>query len=191
MGENKLRKGLKIGITLAVLVPALATGMAWSMARAGYTLTANLTPSIPVGLYLANANHRDAIRGELVAFGPHNEAAREAFKRGWMKLGSRFVKRVGAIAGDVVCADVELTIRTAGQGETPTFVRVGKIAASDRRGVPLPRALKGCVVVPVGHFLPVGDGRLNSYDGRYYGFVPVASIEARLRPMWTQNKEGN
>ena len=186
--KQRIRRGLKIGGALAV-VGALAGGLAgWSLDRAGYTLTANLTPSVPVGLYLSDANQQGAERGKLVTFHPHNAAAQYAYQRGWMKPGSVYVKRVAAVARDMVCADKELTIRTQGVGETAAFVRVGEIAEADHDGQPLPHVLSGCSRVPEGHFLPVGDGVPNSYDGRYYGFVPVSAIEANLRPLWTKSQ---
>ena len=89
--KQRFRRGLKIGVALAV-VGAVAGGLVgWSLDRAGYTVTANLTPSVPVGLYLSDANQQDADRGKLVAFYPHNEAAQYAFQRGWMKPGSVYV----------------------------------------------------------------------------------------------------
>jgi signal peptidase I len=186
--KQRIRRGLKIGGALAV-VGALAGGLAgWSLDRAGYTLTANLTPSVPVGLYLSDANQQGAERGKLVTFHPHNAAAQYAFQRGWMKPGSVYVKRVAAVAGDMVCADKELTIRTQSVGETSAFVRVGEIAETDHDGQPLPHLLSGCERVPEGYFLPVGDGLPNSYDGRYYGFVPVSAIVASLRPLWTKSE---
>lgn len=185
--KTKLRKGLKRGLIMSVAVPVLATAAAFTMAQAGYTLTANLTPSVPVGLYIANRNHGTVELGQLVGFYPHNDAAQHGFREGWMKPGSWYVKRVGAVAGDMVCVDKELTIRTAGQGAPAQFVRVGPVAQHDRTGKPLPHVLAGCQRVPAGQFLPVGDGVPNSFDGRYYGFVPVSKIEATLRPLWTQN----
>lgn len=186
--KQRVRRGLKLGVTLAV-VGALAGGLVgWSLDRAGYTVTANLTPSVPVGLYISDANQQGAERGKLVAFYPHNEAAQYAFQRGWMKPGSVYVKRVAATAGDMVCADKELTVRTQSVGETAAFVRVGEIAETDHDGQPLPHILSGCSRVPEGYFLPVGDGVPNSYDGRYYGFVPVSAIEANLRPLWTKSE---
>ncbi|RNK73298.1 S26 family signal peptidase, partial [Xanthomonas vasicola] len=128
-----------------------------------------------------------AERGQLIAFPPHNAAARYGFERGWMKPGSLYIKRVGAVAGDTVCVDVEVTIATpTTPGHPATFTRVGAVSATDHTGVPLPHALQGCNRVPAGHIFPVGDGLANSYDGRYYGFVPVALIVGRITPIWTQ-----
>lgn len=185
--KSRFRKGVIIGLTCAILAPTLAVVVAAGMKLKGYELRANLTPSIPEGIYLSDRNKRDAVRGVYVGFQPHNEAARHAYERGWMKPESIYMKRVGAVAGDTVCADKELTIRTASVGETAQFIRVGAIADSDSQGQPLPRMLSGCTRIPDGYFLPIGDGLPNSYDGRYYGFVPVSLIEATMRPLWTRN----
>ena len=182
---NRLRNGMFLGGILAVVAPLFGIAAACAMAHAGYTVTANLTPSVPVGLYVAN-HHTGAItRGLIVSFGPQNSAARYGFERGWIKPGGTYIKRVGAIAGDMVCVDNALTVATNVAGKLGALERIGPVAEVDRNGRPLPHELEGCHRVPAGYFLPVGDGLPNSYDGRYYGFVPVLAVQATLSPMWT------
>lgn len=185
--KAKLRKGLILGASLAVLVPLVGVTTATAMAHAGYTVIANLTPSVPGGLYLANQNSTALSRGQIVSFFPHNAAAEHGFKRGWIKPGGAYIKRVAALAGDMVCVDAELAVATNGVGEPATYTRFGPVAEADREGRPLPHELSGCTRVPSGYFLPVGDALPNSFDGRYYGFVPVDKITARLFPLWVDS----
>ncbi|RNK59639.1 S26 family signal peptidase [Xanthomonas vasicola] len=185
--RKKAIKGLIIGLSLAALAPAIGWTSARLLSAFGFNVIANLSPSVAQGMYLLDSNKRSAERGQLIAFPPHNAAARYGFERGWMKPGSLYIKRVGAVAGDTVCVDVEVTIATpTTPGHPATFTRVGAVSATDHTGVPLPHALQGCNRVPAGHIFPVGDGLANSYDGRYYGFVPVALIVGRITPIWTQ-----
>lgn len=186
----RLRKGLVLGVWLALLAPLLGVGAAAGMARAGYTMTANLTPSVPMGLYVADHHVGTLTRGQIVAFLPHNAAARYGVAQGWIKPGGSYIKRVGALAGDLVCVDAELSVTTMEAGLVGTTKRIGPVAWVDRSGRPLPHALQGCHRVPAGSFLPVGDGLPNSFDGRYFGFVPVLAVQARLTPLWTEAGQG-
>ncbi|MFC7522187.1 signal peptidase I [Xanthomonas populi] len=170
-----------------MLAPALGCASARGLASLGYTVIANLSPSVAKGLYFLNRNTHRAERGQLVAFPPHNAAARYGFERGWMKPGSLYIKRVGAVAGDTVCVNTEVSIATpTTAGHPSTYRRVGAVAATDRTGVPLPHVLQGCRRVPEGHIFTIGDGLANSYDGRYYGFVPLSAVVGSITPLWTQ-----
>ena len=189
--NGRLRNGLLLGGTLAAVAPLFGVVAAAAMAHVGYSVTANLTPSVPVGLYVADHRIGAITRGEIVSFGPHNAAARYGFQRGWIKPGGTYIKRVAAIAGDMVCVDNELTVATNVAGKLGALERIGPVAEVDRNGRPLPHELEGCHRVPAGYFLPVGDGLPNSYDGRYYGFVPVLAVQATLSPMWTDTAAEN
>ncbi|WP_045761413.1 S26 family signal peptidase, partial [Xanthomonas albilineans] len=147
--RKKLFKGLSAGLSLAVFAPAVGWATARGLATLGFTVIANLSPSVAQGLYLLNRNVHSTNRGQLVAFPPHNYAARYGFERGWMKPGSLYIKRVGAVAGDTVCVNTDVTIATPTTPDHPaTYRRVGTVSAIDRTGVPLPHVLQGCNRVP-------------------------------------------
>ncbi|WAW97636.1 S26 family signal peptidase (plasmid) [Xanthomonas citri pv. malvacearum] len=173
--RKKLIKGLALGLGLAVIAPAFGWASARGLASLGFTVIANLSPSVAQGLYLLNRNKRSAERGQLVAFSPHNAAARYGFERGWMKPGSLYIKRVGAVAGDTVCVNTEVSIATpTAAGHPATYRRVGAVAATDRTGVALPHVLQGCTRVPAGHIFTIGDGLANSFD------VPLLRVRSAV-----------
>jgi signal peptidase I len=117
-----------------------------------------------------------------------------------------FVNRVVAVAGDRVLVRPDGVVERNGQalprcalGAWPGAVRdAGALDAfmekdGDRRYVVLQgraaasdaapeRCVQEACVVPAGHVLTLGDNRDNSYDGRYWGFVPVDHL--RAGPRW-------
>ncbi len=100
-------------------------------------------------------------------------------ERRWLPAGVSLLKRVGAVAGDMVCVDAVLQIR----GEL-----VGPILAEDAQGRPLPLARRGCFTIAPGFFFPVSRSTPLSFDGRYFGAVPVRDVIAEVVPLWTSSR---
>ena len=144
-------------------------------------LLINVTPSVPVGLYLARTSSgHDCRRGEIVAFLPRDGIANLIRERNWLPEGVPIVKKVGAVAGDQYCVN-------AGQ-MTVNGRPVGAVSVVDSAGRPLPQ-IRGCHRVNSGEFLPVGDID-RSFDGRYMGAQPISSIAAVLTPLWLHGGDG-
>ncbi|MFZ4603940.1 MAG: hypothetical protein ACOYM8_15960, partial [Caulobacterales bacterium] len=62
----------------------------------------NSTPSMPVGIYLRS--DRCIAPGAIVSVRAIDVAPNYAAARSFTKPGNRFLKRIAATAGDVVCA---------------------------------------------------------------------------------------
>ena len=138
-------------------------------------LVYNASASAPLGLYRLVAVDR-IDRGDLVLAHLPSAAARLAADRGYLPLSVPVVKRVAALAGDLVCADSGIVVIN------------GRIVAEtlliDRDGRPLP-AWHGCRTLAQGEvFLLMADVAA-SFDGRYFGPIPSAAIIGRLVSLWT------
>jgi signal peptidase I len=120
------------------------------------------------------ATWRSPARGDIVVFPSPKD-------------GTRLVKRVVALAGDTVELDANefilsgsraaYTLSPSGQRlETAPFTPPHAIVLSP---MPAPRARFGPFTVPPGHVFMMGDNRDRSFDSRYFGPVPIASITGR------------
>jgi conjugative transfer signal peptidase TraF len=154
-----------IGLTIAI----------WT--RCGPVLVINVTPSEPIGVYRAIARPRNAYRrGMLVLFPVPRTVERLVLERGWLKPGVPLLKELAGLAGDQVCV---LSGRLQINGRT-----VGPVFDEDRTGQPLPQ-LRGCFAVPAGYFFAASSYLDQSFDGRYFGALPLAMVTAEARPLWT------
>jgi conjugative transfer signal peptidase TraF len=135
----------------------------------------NASASVPIGLYrLAPAGRIAA--PDLVVVAPPEPLASFLAKRGYLPHGVLLIKRVLAVAGDRVCR----------HGPAITaFDRVYGVARErDSLGRPLP-VWQGCRTLAEGEVFLMNWDAADSFDGRYFGPLPVSSIVARALPVWT------
>jgi conjugative transfer signal peptidase TraF len=135
----------------------------------------NASASAPIGLYrmtpAAPIRHGDMV---LV---PAPVGVRQiAAERGYLPLNVPLVKRVAALAGDTVCA--------LGEG---VFVNNSPVATrwkNDRLGRSLPR-WEGCHCLGDNEVFLLMAEVPDSFDGRYFGPIPMSAVIGKLVPIWT------
>ena len=140
----------------------------------GAGLRFNPTPSLPKGIYRIVPGTPE--KNELVSFCLQGEFAELALERGYLEAGScpsglrPLLKRLAALPGDFVDPSV-----------FPT-------RSVDSHGRPMSPALAPGVVPP-GMALVLAD-HPGSFDSRYFGFVPLDSLQ-RVEPVFVFNHKGN
>jgi len=157
------------GVLVSILVLTVELG--------GPKLLINETPSEPVGFYRLVVHERSEFhRGMYVVF-PVPQAYRSlVYGRHWMRQGVPLLKELLGLPGDQVCVFAD---RLEVNGEY-----VGPVFAHDSQGRSLPQ-IRGCFVVQVGTFFAASKHLANSFDGRYFGPLPVTQLLGEARPVWT------
>ena len=152
----------------AVLWLALALALVF-----GAGLRFNPTPSLPKGVYRIVPGAPE--KNDFVSFCLEGEFAELALERGYLEPGScrsglrPLLKRLAALPGDSV---------------DPYSL---PICAVDSHGRPMSPALAPGVVPP-GMALVLAD-HPGSFDSRYFGFVPLESLQ-RVKPVFLFNPKG-
>lgn len=154
-------------ILVAAATAIAALGVAQT--RTGDLLLFNHSPSIQRGLYLRIQGPIE--RTSIVTLRAVDVAPAAARRRGFDGPGDRFIKRVAALSGDVVCAEGAL-ITVNGQNAAARRAR----DSSDRT---LP-SWRGCRTLAADEFLLLGD-TADSFDSRYWGPVRRVQIEGVWR----------
>ena len=141
----------------------------------------NASASVPVGLYRAQPAH--GVRpGDLVAALPPDATARLMAARGYLPLGLPMLKHVGAVSGQRVCrAGARISIDGRPVAEARTLDHA-------RRLLPV---WSGCRTLRADEVFLVNPASADSFDGRYFGPVPVRSITLVLTPFWLPGGAGN
>lgn len=133
----------------------------------------NLTPSLPLGVYQIVSGK--PAKGDLVSFCLQGEFAELARERGYLQAGScpnglrPLLKRLTGLPGDHILPEA-LTPHTV-----------------DSQGRPIPSVLRPGIVPP-GMAVVLADHE-GSFDSRYFGFVPLESLQ-RVEPVFLFNFKG-
>jgi conjugative transfer signal peptidase TraF len=138
----------------------------------------NASASVPLGLYRLRPAMRFHVT-DLLAVEPPEPLATFLDLNGYLPLGVPMLKRVLALPGQSVCRS-GLTISV-------DEVVVGDARVLDGRGRPLPK-WQGCRVVGDAELFLMNWQSDDSFDGRYFGFLPASSVIGRAIPVWTREE---
>ena len=155
-----------LSVTLIVL-PAVTT---WSP-----RVLWNASASVPVGLYRLHSVGHLTI-GDLVAVQPPPALSDYLDERGYLPRSVPLLKYVAALEGALVCR--------SGDSITVDHHPLGHAHAQDRVGRDLP-VWQGCHRLGAGEVFFMNPDAPDSFDGRYFGPLPLTTITARLTPLWT------
>lgn len=177
LGFNRTRRRRRRLRPRAVLVFATL-----GIALLGYAFLVRPTPlviyngsaSARLGFYLVR--HAGQIRrGDLVLVKTPKSVRLLAAERHYLPLNVDLVKRVVALKGDRVCA-VKGIVSVDGYA-------AAKQLKADREGRRLPE-WNGCQTLGNGEVFLLMESVPDSFDSRYFGPVPIASIIGGLTPLW-------
>lgn len=154
---------LLISVTaIGLIAAAQANGRDW--------ILYNATPSVPRGWYVRSKQTIQV--GVLVTVRANEVAPDYAATRDFTDAGDRFIKRVAATEGALICAEAESVSVGA-----ETFPRT----RFDSSGRALP-TWEGCHALEAGEVFLIGDTG-DSFDSRYFGIVRENQIEGVWRPL--------
>jgi conjugative transfer signal peptidase TraF len=135
----------------------------------------NASASVPIGLYRVEPAEKLGVADIAVVTAPKPLASFLA-ARGYLPNGLPLLKRVLALGGQTVCRR-----RTAIVVRGVTY---GHARAHDSRGRALP-VWQGCHIIAGDEVFVMNRDAENSFDGRYFGPLPLNSVIGRAIPVWT------
>jgi len=156
--ENSLLEGLKVLGISAILALSIRT----FVAEARYIPSGSMEPTLQIKDRLIvdklSYDFSPPQRGDIVVFNPTPTLKQQNFK-------DAFIKRVVGLPGETV------EIKDGRVYVNGTILDETYVAAPSKPWNP--------VTVPTDSYLVLGDNRNNSFDSRYWGFVPRSSIIGR------------
>lgn len=138
----------------------------------------NASASVPTGLYSVEPTNRIGVADIAVVMPPEALASFLA-ERGYLPNGVPLLKHVLALGGATVCRQ--------GNAILVRGVTFGHALERDSRG----RALsvwQGCRIIADDEVFLMNWDAADSFDGRYFGPLPLTSIIGRAVPLWTTDR---
>jgi conjugative transfer signal peptidase TraF len=143
----------------------------------GPKILINETPSEPLGFYRLVTHPVTDYRLTMYVVFPVPPGVRSlVYGRHWMKDGIPLLKEILGLAGDQVCVFLD-RLEINGHVVGPVFQR-------DSVGLPLPQ-FPGCFEVQPGTFFAGSRYLGKSFDGRYFGPLPLSQLQGEARVLWT------
>jgi conjugative transfer signal peptidase TraF len=165
---------LRCALTLATATFAVIAIGAPTIARPMPRLIYNGSPSAPLGFYRV-LSAEPVRRGDLVLARLPGPAALLAAERGYVPPAVPVLKRIAALASDVVCAELGVVVISNRV--------VAHALPTDAAGRALP-AWHECRRLGPDEVFLLTEGMASSFDGRYFGPIRTTAIVGRLEPWW-------
>jgi conjugative transfer signal peptidase TraF len=135
----------------------------------------NASASAPIGLYRIERGGAPPV-GDLAVVMPPDELADFLDERRYLPKGLPLLKRVLALVGTTVCRN--------GAAITAYDTTWGQARERDGQGRPL-TVWQGCRTLRDGEAFFMNWDSPDSFDGRYFGPLPLSTIVGRAVPLWT------
>lgn len=177
---SAVRYLVALGKTAIVAAAALAAFTLVSSVNP-YSLSYNISESIPKGLYLLKKAEPGEVKvGDIGCF--LYSAPDWAKDRNYFPPRFKLCKPVFAGTGaQLEVREGSLYVAQPGQSST----KVASFNAADSLGRPLPPALASTQSVPQGYFLMLAPVHNNSLDSRYLGLILVNAVRFKAHPLIT------
>lgn len=137
--------------------------------------TINLSPSVPCGIYFVVPKifQADYKKGDVVLFEVPAKIKQFMTQRKYIDKNTYLLKQMQALEGDTYYVD-----------DKAIYINnkyVGNISTKDSLGRKI-NPQYGKHYIDKGYFLPMGSDE-KSYDGRYFGEVPIKNIKNKVIPL--------
>lgn len=149
----------------------------------------NTTASMPIGIWKltpAKTYHT----GQIVVICPPDTPvfklakARYYLTRGLCPGGYEpLIKPIVAVAGDTV------SITAEGMMVNQQLIPHSRPLAHDAQNRPLPQLRQGTYPVLPGTVWIIATGNPGSFDGRYFGALPISQIQGGAQPLWVKESQ--
>ena len=177
-GRRRRRRRLAMAVLVGAAAVPLTASALW---KPPTLLVWNASASAPVGLYRLSAEPA-VRRGDMVVAWTPQPARELAARRHYLPANVPLVKRVAAVAGDLICA-ADSIISINGR-------RVATRLRTDAAGRPMP-GWSGCRRLRDDEYFLLMD-HTASFDGRYFGVTRGSHVIGRADLLWaTPAKSSN
>ncbi|MDB5575381.1 MAG: traF [Bradyrhizobium sp.] len=136
----------------------------------------NASASVPIGLYSVHPIDTPH-RGDLLVVKPPERLAAFLAKRHYLPRAVPLLKHVAALPGQRVCR--------IGDRISVDRRPLGDARRRDSKGRPLP-VWQGCRMLGPHELFLMNPDVPDSFDGRYFGPLPVSTVIGRATPLWTE-----